>query len=61
MSNDRKGVFETEQECLEYEQRIEQERVRTEKLEMERQNRLDSINKKYEDLQKDISHHFMNL
>jgi len=23
MSNDRKGVFETEQECLEYEQRIE--------------------------------------
>lgn len=48
-------VFKTEQECCEYEQRIEQERVKKEKLEMERQNRLDSINKKYEDLQKDIA------
>lgn len=45
-------VFPTEQECCEYEQKIEQERVKKEKLEMERQNRLDSINKKYEDLQK---------
>lgn len=48
-------VFPTEQECCEYEQKIEQERVKKEKLEMERQNRLDSINKKYEDLQKEIS------
>ena len=55
MSNDRNGIFETEQECLEYEQRIEQERVRKKKLEMERQNRLDTINKKYKDLQKDVS------
>lgn len=55
MSNDRNGIFETEQECLEYEQRIEQERVRKKKLEVERQNRLDTINKKYKDLQKDVS------
>lgn len=47
-------VFDTEQECLEHEQKLEQEMVRKEKLEMERQNRLDSINKKYEDLQKDV-------
>ena len=49
MSNDRKGIFKTEQECLEYEHRIEQERVKNEKLEIERQSRLNSINKKYED------------
>lgn len=48
-------VFNTEQECCEHEQKIEQERIRMEKLEMDRQNRLDSINKKYEELQKDIS------
>lgn len=48
-------VFNTEQECCEHEQRIEQERIKKEKLDMERQNRLDSINKKYEDLQKDIA------
>ena len=47
-------VFNTEHECCEHEQRIEQERIRREKLEMERKNRLDSINKKYEDLQKDV-------
>ena len=55
MSNDRKGIFKTEQECLEYEQNVEQERIKKEKLEMERQNRLDSISKKYEDLQKEIA------
>lgn len=48
-------VFNTEQECCEYEQKIEAERVKRDKLEIERQNRLDSINKKYEDLQKEIS------
>lgn len=48
-------VFNTEQECCEHEQKLEQERIKKEKLEMDRQNRLDSINKKYEDLQKDIS------
>lgn len=47
-------VFNTEQECCEHEKKLEQERVKKEKLEMDRQNRLDSINKKYEDLQKDI-------
>lgn len=47
-------VFKIEQECCEYEQRVEAERVKRDKLEMERQNRLDSINKKYEDLQKEI-------
>lgn len=55
MSNDGKKIFKTEQECCEYERRIEQEIVKKEKLEMDRQNRLDSINKKYEDLQKDIA------
>lgn len=55
MSNDKKCIFKTEQECLEYEQNIEKERIKKEKLEMERQNRLESINKKYRDLQKDIS------
>lgn len=55
MSNDRKRIFKTEQECLEYEQNVEQERIKKEKLEMERQNRLDSISKKYEDLQKEIA------
>ena len=54
MSDDRKEIFKTEQECLEYEQNVEQERIKREKLDMERQNRLNSINKKHEDLQKDI-------
>lgn len=49
------NVFNTEQECCEHEQRIKEEREKREKLEMERQNRLDSINKKYEDLQEEIS------
>lgn len=52
-------VFNTEQECCEYENRIrrkrEEELKRKEKLEMERQNRLDTINKKYEELQKLIA------
>ena len=48
-------VFNTEQECCKYEQQIEKDRQRKEKLEMERQNRLDAINKKYEELQKLLS------
>lgn len=48
-------VFNTEQECCEYEQQIEKNRLIKEKLEMERQNRLDSINKKYEELQNLLS------
>lgn len=48
-------IFNTELECHEYEQKIEVERAKRDKLEMERQNRLDSINKKYKDLQKLIS------
>lgn len=55
MSNDRKGIFKTEQECYEYEQRIKREKENEEKLEKKRQSRLNSINKKYEDLQKDIA------
>lgn len=51
LSNDGK-VFNTEQECYEYEQQIEKDRISKEQLEMERQNRLDSIYKKYEELQK---------
>lgn len=48
-------VFNTEQECCEYEQQIEKNRQRKEKLEMDRQNRLDDINKKYEELQNMLS------
>ena len=43
-------VFNTEQECCEHEQKIEAEKAKREKLEMERQNRLNIINKKYEEL-----------
>ncbi len=52
-------VFNTEQECLEYENAVkksrEEELKRKEKLQMERQNRLDNINRKYEELQKLIT------
>lgn len=52
-------VFNTEQECCDYENRIkkekEEELKRKEKLEMERQNRLDAINKRYGELQKLIT------
>lgn len=48
-------VFNTEYECCEHENKIrierEEELKRKEKLETDRQNRLDSINKKYEELQ----------
>lgn len=44
-------IFNTEQECCEHEQKIGAEKVKREKLEKERQNRLDTINKKYEELQ----------
>lgn len=55
MSNDRKQVFKTEQECCKYEQRIEEEKEKREKLELDRQNRLNVINKKYEELQNLLS------
>ena len=54
ISNDGK-VFNTAQECCEHEQQIEKNRLRKEQLEMERQNRLDSISKKYEELQNLLS------
>lgn len=41
-------VFNTEQECCEYEQQIVNEKRK--KLKEERQHRLDAINKKYEEL-----------
>lgn len=44
-------VFNTEQECCEYERESETEKAKREKLEKERQSRLDTINKKYEELQ----------
>lgn len=44
-------VFNTEQECCEYERGIEVEKVKREKLEKERQSRLDTINKRYKELQ----------
>lgn len=45
-------IFNTEHECLRYEQKIEQQK---EKLRVEKQNKLDLINKKYEELQKLLS------
>lgn len=49
-------VFNTEQECLEHENTVrkkrEEELKRKKKLQMERQNRFDTINKKYVELQK---------
>lgn len=48
-------VFSTEQECCEHEQRVEKQKVEKEKLEKERKDRLDTINKKYEELQKLLS------
>lgn len=55
ISDDGKKVFNTEQECCEYEKQIKAERIRREQLETGRQNRLDVINKKYEELQKLLS------
>lgn len=43
-------VFNTAQECSEYEQRVENQRVKRKQLEKERQDRLSVINKKYDEL-----------
>ena len=48
-------VFDTAQECYKYEQKIEEDKEKREQMEMERLNRIDAINKKYEELQKLIS------
>lgn len=44
-------VFNTEQECCEHERQVENQIAKREQLEKERQERLKSINKKYEELQ----------
>lgn len=44
-------VFNTEQECCEYEQQIIQEKANRERVEKEKQNKLNVISKKYEELQ----------
>lgn len=44
-------VFDTEQVCCEYEQRVENQIVKRKQLEKERQERLSVISKKYEELQ----------
>lgn len=54
LSDDGK-VFDTDQACYEYEQQVKKRKENEEKLERERQSRLNSINKKYEDLQRDIA------
>lgn len=59
MSDDGK-VFNSEQECCEHEQKLEVERIRKEELEEARQNRLDVINKKYDELQTLISEYKMD-
>lgn len=52
-------VFNTEQECCEYEnlqkKRLEEERLKKERLEMERKDKLNVISKKYEELKKLVS------
>lgn len=50
-------VFNTEQECCEYERKIETDRIKREKLEMERRDRMDVINKKYKEL-KDLIYEY---
>lgn len=45
-------VFNTEQECCDYEQRVKNQRIKRDQLEKERRERLNLINKKYEELQK---------
>jgi len=50
LSDDGK-VFNTEQACCEYEQHVEKQKVKREKLEKERKDRLGVINKKYDELQ----------
>ncbi|MCR2051050.1 hypothetical protein NSB25_27930 [Acetatifactor muris] len=54
ISDDNK-VFNTEQECCEYEQNMKSQRIQKEQLERERQDKLCDINKKYEELQKLLS------
>ena len=48
-------VFNTEQECCEYEQQVENERTKRERLEKEAQDKLSDINKKYQELQNLLS------
>lgn len=48
-------VFNTEQECCEYEQKIEEEKAKREQLKIGRHNRLDAIDKKYKELQNLLS------
>lgn len=59
ISDDNK-IFNTEQECLEYENLLkkhDEDRIRKEKLERERPDRLKEINKKYDELQKLVSNY----
>ena len=48
-------VFDTKQECWQHEKLLESEKAKKEKLEIERRNKLDAINKKYDELQKLVS------
>lgn len=54
------NVFNTEQECYEYERHIEKQKIERERLEKERKDRLSAINKKYDELQNLLSE-FENL
>ena len=44
-------VFNTEQECYEYEQSVKNQKLKREQLEKARKNKLAAINKKYRELQ----------
>ena len=48
-------VFNTEQECLEHENSVNEERIKTEKLKKEQNNRYNKIKEHYEELMKEIS------
>lgn len=54
ISDDNK-VFNTEQECCEYENQIRQNKENEEKLRAEKQKKLNIINRKYEELQNLLS------
>ena len=43
-------VFNTEQECCEYERQVENQKAKKEHLEKERKDKLNAINQKYEEL-----------
>ena len=55
ISDDGRRVFNTPQECCEYEQHVENQKNKREQLEKERKERRNAINEKYTELQELLS------